>query len=135
MRRITAKDSAPEMAVRRIVHRMGFRYRLHNHRLPGRPDLVFPRLRKIIFVHGCFWHCHAGCPAAHVPQSRQEYWAPKLLRNTRRDRDNDEKLNADGWNILTIWECELKNAEALQNRVAVFLSGRAIKTASAGGQV
>jgi DNA mismatch endonuclease, patch repair protein len=132
MRRITAKDSEPEMAIRRLVHRMGFRYQLHNQRLPGRPDLVFPRLRKIIFVHGCFWHGHAGCSTAHVPHSRREYWGPKLIRTSVRDRENENKLCAIGWSVLTVWECELRDPQALQHRVEAFLSGRGTEAATAG---
>jgi DNA mismatch endonuclease (patch repair protein) len=121
MRRIRCKDTSPEMIVRRLVHRMGFRYRLHVHSLPGRPDLVFPRLRKIIQVQGCFWHQHRGCAQAHVPKTRVEYWRSKLLRNRRRDRDNEKRLRADGWEVLTIWECEVVDRCLTEDRIANFL--------------
>lgn len=120
MRRIRSKDTSPEMAIRRLVHRMGFRYRLHVHALPGRPDLVFPRLGKIIQVQGCFWHQHSGCPQAHIPKSRVEYWNPKLLKNRKRDRNNERRLRADGWDVLTIWECEVDES-GTEKRVAMFL--------------
>lgn len=121
MRRIRCKDTSPEMIVRRLVHRMGFRYRLHVHSLPGRPDLVFPRLRKIIQVQGCFWHQHRSCAQAHVPKTRVEYWRSKLLRNRRRDRDNEKRLRADGWEVLTIWECEVVDRCLTEDRIANFL--------------
>lgn len=124
MRRIRCKDTSPEMTVRRLVHRMGFRYRLHVHALPGRPDLVFPRLKKIIQVQGCFWHQHAGCPQAHVPKSRIEYWRPKLLNNRKRDRLNGKLLREDGWEVLTIWECEVAAATLIEQRIAEFLKTR-----------
>ncbi len=122
MRRIRSKDSLPEMVVRRLVHRMGFRYRLHVHSLPGRPDLVFPRLKRIIQVHGCFWHQHAACPKAHIPKSRRDYWKPKLANNVRRDGMNERKLRSLGWNVLTLWECELKDSERLSRQLLRFLS-------------
>jgi DNA mismatch endonuclease, patch repair protein len=106
---------------------MGYRYRLHVHSLPGRPDLVFPRLKKIIQVQGCFWHQHAGCPVAHIPKSRIEYWHPKLLKNRRRDRQNEKLLQADGWEVLTIWECEVKEAKLARQRIAEFLNTRNTK--------
>lgn len=110
------------MVVRRIAHGMGFRYRLHVHALPGRPDLVFPRLLKIIQVQGCFWHQHCGCPQGHIPKTRTQYWRPKLKKNQRRDRENVKKLQAAGWNVLTIWECETTQRDALAERIKAFLS-------------
>jgi DNA mismatch endonuclease (patch repair protein) len=124
MRRIRCKDTSPEMAVRRLVHGMGFRYRLHVHALPGRPDMVFPRLRKIIQIKGCFWHQHRGCPQAHIPKSRIEYWRPKLTKNRKRDRENERRLRADGWDLLTIWECEVRELSAVAERITTFLSIR-----------
>jgi len=124
MRRIRCKDTSPEMTVRRLAHRMGFRYRLHVHALPGRPDLVFPRLKKIIQVQGCFWHQHAACPQAHIPKSRIDYWRPKLLKNRKRDRHNEKLLRADGWEVLTIWECEVREARSVERRIAGFLQMR-----------
>ncbi|MCE5307001.1 MAG: very short patch repair endonuclease [Acidobacteriales bacterium] len=127
MRRIRSKDTLPEMVVRRLVHGMGFRYRLHVHALPGRPDLVFPRLKKIIQVQGCFWHQHRGCPQAHIPKSRIEYWRPKLLRNRKRDRENERLLRSDGWEVLTIWECETGQSKAVRNRIGAFLNTHKFK--------
>src|ERR1035438_4800119 len=105
MRRIRSKDTAPEMMVRTTVHRMGFRYRLHAGHLPGRPDLVFGKRKKIIFVHGCFWHMHERCKLTHVPVTRREYWKPKLEGNRRRDEANRQALEKNGWSVLVIWEC------------------------------
>jgi len=105
------------------VCQLGFRsrYRLHNNRLPGRPDLVFPRFRKIIFVNGCFWHCHRACKQGHVPLSRLEYWRPKLRANKLRDKLNVRKLNFSGWKVLVIWECELQDELAISQTLANFL--------------
>jgi len=122
MRRIKAKDTTPELVVRRLVHGMGFRYRLHVHALPGRPDLVFPRLKKIIQVHGCFWHQHTGCRQSHIPKSRIEYWRPKLTKTKRRDRKHGEALRQQGWDVLVIWECELKDEEVVSERLLEFLN-------------
>ena len=122
MRRITSKDSIPELIVRRLVHRLGYRYRLHDHTLPGRPDLVFPRRRKIIFLHGCFWHAHTRCKLAHTPATHQEYWQPKLDRNKARDRAHLRALKELGWDVLIIWECELTNTVLLGDRIRGFLA-------------
>lgn len=113
----------PEMLVRRLVHGMGYRYRLHKHRLPGRPDMVFGPRKKVIFVHGCFWHSHGdpSCPIAHKPRSNLEYWLPKLKRTKKRDRENVETLEANGWSVLEIWECELKEPDELKARLRSFL--------------
>jgi DNA mismatch endonuclease (patch repair protein) len=121
MRCIRSKDTAPELTVRRLVHGMGFRYRLHVQRLPGRPDLVFTRLKKIIQVHGCFWHQHRGCSQSHVPKSRLQYWRPKLTRTKSRDIASEKALREQGWDVLTIWACELNDAEALSYRLSEFL--------------
>ena len=121
MSRIRSKDTAPEMTVRQLVHGMGFRYRLHVHGLPGRPDLVFARLSKIIQVHGCFWHQHRECPQSHIPKTRIGYWRPKLQANRRRDARHEAALRGLGWNVLTIWECELADTEALSQRLSRFL--------------
>jgi DNA mismatch endonuclease (patch repair protein) len=121
MRQISAKNTLPEMAVRRLVHRMGFRYRVHVPYLPGKPDLVFTRLKKIIEVRGCFWHQHKGCIDSHVPKSRIDYWRPKLRRNCRRDQKNEKKLRQLGWRILTLWECEVSCSPDLRRRVSRFL--------------
>jgi DNA mismatch endonuclease (patch repair protein) len=121
MRRVRSKDTGPEMTVRRLVHRMGFRYRLHVRTLHGCPDLVFPRLRKVIFIHGCFWHLHQGCPNARRPSSRTAYWKPKLDSNRKRDRVNERRLRNAGWDVLTVWECQVKRAGELTDRLGQFL--------------
>jgi DNA mismatch endonuclease (patch repair protein) len=124
MSRIRAKGTSPELIVRRLVHGMGFRFRLHVAKLPGRPDLVLTRLGKIIEVRGCFWHQHKGCIDSHIPKSRIEYWRPKLMGNARRDRQNEKELCAQGWAVLTIWECEAKDVKLLQRKIKSFLRER-----------
>lgn len=121
MAAIRSKDTEPEMIVRRMVHAMGYRYRLHRPDLPGKPDLVLSRKRKIIFVHGCFWHQH-DCPFSHVPKSNASYWAPKLERNRARDLEHLRKLRAHGWKCLVLWECELAKSERLRRRLEKFLA-------------
>jgi len=121
MRRVRAFDTEPEMVVRRFVHSLGFRYRLHRRELPGNPDLVFPRLRKIIFVHGCFWHGHDCRAGRNRPSSNKNYWIPKLDRNKLRDRRNRSKLKRLGWDVLVVWECQLKHSGTVANRIAKFL--------------
>jgi DNA mismatch endonuclease (patch repair protein) len=115
MSRIRSKDTKPEMLVRRYLHAAGCGYRLHVSVLPGKPDLVFPRRRLCVFVHGCFWH---GCPKCtdgrHKPQSNRAYWLPKIRRNKQRDRSHVRKLQAAGWKVLIIWECELANRRKLE---------------------
>ncbi|HEU0122956.1 MAG TPA: DNA mismatch endonuclease Vsr [Bryobacteraceae bacterium] len=122
MRRVRSKSTGPELTVRSLVHRLGYRFRLHRKDLPGSPDLVFPRFRKVIFVHGCFWHQH-HCPRAVRPQSRSDYWNRKLDGNLRRDRKNKRLLGAGGWGILVIWECQIKPPllPALGRRIVRFL--------------
>ena len=120
MRRIRSKGMVPELAVRSMVHGMGYRFRLHRKDLPGKPDLVFVSRRKVIFVHGCFWHSH-DCKVAHVPKSNPDYWVPKLQRNRLRDSKNLEALRSDGWQPLVIWECELKDSRSVGGRVKRFL--------------
>lgn len=110
----------PEMTVRSMVHRLGYRYRLHCSALPGKPDLVFAARRKVIFVHGCFWHQHSGCGRAHVPRTNLDYWLPKLERNRTRDREAAEALAGLGWRCLVIWECEAGTV-ALRRRLVEFL--------------
>ena len=113
MSRIRAKDMKPEMIVRRLVHGMGYRYRLHRKDLPGKPDLVFGPRRKVIFVHGCFWHRHAdpSCKIARLPKSNQDYWIPKLERNVERDARHRAALLSLGWDFLEIWECQVRAKE------------------------
>ena len=123
MSRVRGADTKPEMRVRRVVHGMGYRYRLHRRNLPGTPDLVFAPRRKVIFVHGCYWHRHPDpkCPLARLPKSRLEFWLPKLEGNRRRDGLNQAKLRKMGWEILVIWECQLRSQASLQGRIAKFL--------------
>jgi len=123
MGRIRSKDTAPELAVRRLVHRLGYRYRLHKAGLPGSPDLVFARRRKVIFVHGCFWHYHSEptCRVARVPKSRQEFWLAKLERNRARDERVKEELSVLGWKALEVWECQMKDSERLGLLLREFL--------------
>ena len=122
MSKIRSKNSVPELAVRRLAFKLGFRYRLHATNLPSKPDLVFAGRRKVIFVHGCFWHQHQGCREGRVPGSNTRYWAPKLQRNVTRDADAQAALRAIGWESLVIWECETTNLQALQNKLAAFLT-------------
>lgn len=111
------------MAVRRLVHSMGYRYRLHVGNLPGKPDMVFRSRRAVVFVHGCFWHRHPGCALARLPKSRIAFWKTKLEGNSERDAKNLALLRSDGWHVLTVWECETKNTEALAQRLRRFLDG------------
>lgn len=112
MARIKGKGTIPEMNVRRAAHALGLRFRLHRSCLPGKPDLVFPRLRLALFVHGCFWHQHEKCRRASTPKSRQDYWGPKLQRNVERDALNTRALLALGWRVEVLWECETKDLES-----------------------
>jgi DNA mismatch endonuclease (patch repair protein) len=121
MRAIRSKNMRPELKVRSIVHRLGYRFRLHRKDLPGKPDLVFPSRRKVIFVHGCFWHSH-GCRVSHTPKSNFDYWGPKLERNVFRDRRNVEVLKAVGWRSLIVWECETDDEDRIRKRILKFLS-------------
>ncbi|RQZ75946.1 DNA mismatch endonuclease Vsr [Burkholderia glumae] len=121
MSRIKGSNTKPELIVRSLIHRMGYRYRLHGKRLPGRPDLVFSKRRKVIFVHGCFWHRHEGCRLARLPKSRLDFWRPKLEANAERDKEVERRLSELGWKVLTIWECEVKDEVALTLRVRAFL--------------
>ena len=121
MSRIRSRDTGPEMAVRRIVHGMGYRYRLHRSDMPGKPDLVFGPRRKVIFVHGCFWHRHEDCRLARLPKSRLEFWRPKLEANLIRDERNRYELTRKDWGVLVIWECEIKEESRLRQRIREFL--------------
>lgn len=121
MAKVGGKDTKPEMVVRRHLHSNGYRYRLHARDLPGRPDIVFRKRRKAIFVHGCFWHRHEGCPRASIPRTRRAFWLDKFDRNKERDARNEEALSGMGWNVLVVWECETKNMEALSTRLSAFV--------------
>lgn len=120
MQAVRGKDTGPEWAVRRLLHSLGYRYRLHRKDLPGKPDLVFPSRRKAIFVHGCFWHAH-GCRFGRPPKSRLDFWLPKLDRNRKHDAETRARLEALGWQVLTVWQCETKDADVLTVRLCAFL--------------
>jgi DNA mismatch endonuclease (patch repair protein) len=125
MAAVKSKDTTPEMVVRRLVHAMGYRYRLHVASMPGNPDLVFPRLRKVIFVSGCFWHMHT-CGRCRIPTARKDYWVGKLERNASRDKKVQRALRRAGWHVLVIWECQTITAKLkrLQSRLGKFLGLR-----------
>jgi DNA mismatch endonuclease (patch repair protein) len=121
MRKIKSKGMKPELLVRSLAHRLGYRFRLHRRDLPGMPDLSFPGLKKVIFVHGCFWHQHTKCREGRLPKSRQEYWIPKLGRNIARDMEHTAALKKEGWRVLTLWECEIENGAQIERRLRKFL--------------
>ena len=121
MRAVKSKDTKPEIILRKMLHALGYRYRLHRRDLPGSPDLVFPGRRKIIFVHGCFWHGHPCRGEPRLPKSNREYWVPKIRRNAERDAEHERALIELGWHVLTVWECELKDLAGAQDRMVTFL--------------
>lgn len=121
MRSVRSVNTAPEMFVRRLVHGMGYRYRLHRKDLPGKPDLVFTGRRKVVFVHGCFWHGHTCQRGARIPKSNTQYWLAKINRNRDRDARVEAALTVTGWSPLVVWECELKQPEALTGKLKAFL--------------
>jgi len=118
---VRAKDTKPEMVVRRLVHAMGYRYRLHVRDLPGNPDMVFPSRNKVVFVHGCFWHRHGACKNTRWPKSKLDFWRPKLEQNHRRDKINRRRLGKLGWKVLVIWECQLSKLATVTERLRSFL--------------
>jgi DNA mismatch endonuclease, patch repair protein len=120
MRAVKSRDTKPEMIVRRLVHRLGHRYRLHRPDLPGKPDLTFPSCRKVVFVHGCFWSGHDCARGARVPKNNRDYWIAKIARNKAREAENFDRLRDMGWSVLTVWECETKGA-GLEPRLRAFL--------------
>ena len=124
MSQIRSRDMKPEIAVRSMVHRLGYRFRLHRRDLPGAPDLVLSRHRAVIFVNGCFWHWHPDpeCPIAGLPKSNLQYWKPKLSRTRTRDKENTDSLKAEGWRVLTVWECQLRAPVDVLHGVRVFLA-------------
>ncbi|MFH0825096.1 MAG: very short patch repair endonuclease [Pseudomonadota bacterium] len=122
MSKVKGANTRPELLVRSILHRMGFRFRLHRKDLPGRPDIVLPRLRKVIFVHGCFWHGHEGCPRAARPACNQEFWDRKLSGNLERDRRNMAELKALGWDPLILWTCETRDPKRVEELLTRFLA-------------
>ena len=122
MSRIRSTNTRPEMFVRSLVHRMGYRFRLHRRDLPGKPDLIFPSRRKVVFVHGCFWHMHDCRFGSVKPKSNADYWQNKRLSNVERDKKHVATLEAAGWQVLTVWECEVKSSENLHEKLLGFLS-------------
>ena len=118
MSRIGSRDTKPELVVRSVLHRMGYRFRLHRKGLPGTPDIVLPRHGTVIFVHGCFWHRHKGCSACYTPKTRTEFWENKFGDNVRRDRRNTKLLRQQGWRVLVVWECETESDNKLQKLIA-----------------
>jgi DNA mismatch endonuclease (patch repair protein) len=121
MGRISGKDTKPEMVVRRVAHRLGYRFRLHQPDLPGSPDLVFPRRRKAVFVHGCYWHRHPGCRLAYMPKSNVAFWTRKFAANEARDRKALEDLHHLRWGTLVMWECETKDIKIVASRLTTYL--------------
>ncbi|MGV6872366.1 very short patch repair endonuclease [Pseudochelatococcus sp. B33] len=126
MSRIRDRDTKPELRVRRLLHSLGYRFRLHRRDLPGSPDIVLPRHHAVIFVHGCFWHRHddPNCRLARMPKSRLDFWGPKLASNQVRDERVRQSLIALGWRVLVVWECEIKDEEGLKNKFLDFLDGK-----------
>ena len=120
MKSVKSRNTAPELAVRSLLHRMGYRFRLHRKDLPGSPDIVFPGRRKAVFVHGCFWHAH-GCKLGQAPKSKLDYWGPKLAANQARDARKTDQLEAEGWSVLVLWQCEIGDFAALGQRLRSFL--------------
>jgi len=131
MAAIRSTDTLPERIVRKLAHSLGIRYRLHAKGLPGKPDLVFPRLRAVIFVHGCFWHQHT-CRDGRIPTSRTEYWEPKLYRNRARDKQRQRELRQLGWRVMVIWECQTKSITVLERRLRRFLVVNPLKSSMPG---
>jgi DNA mismatch endonuclease (patch repair protein) len=124
---IRSKNTRPELLVRKIARSFGYTLRFHVSDLPGKPDLVFPKLKKVIFVHGCYWHRHPGCGLARLPKSKLNFWVPKLDGNRRRDLRNIARLRRDWWKVCVVWECQLKNMASLEKRIERFLERRDAK--------
>ena len=120
MQAVGTKDTGPELAIRRLLHRLGYRFRLHRKDLPGKPDVVFPSRHKVVLIHGCFWHGH-DCPKGRLPKSRGEYWRPKIESNRERDIRVVSELDALGWEALTLWQCELHEMQGIERRLCEFL--------------
>jgi DNA mismatch endonuclease (patch repair protein) len=123
MAKIRGKNSLPERMVRSLAHKLGYRFRLHRRDLPGCPDIVFPSRRKVILVHGCFWHQHHGCTKGTIPKTRRTFWKTKLTKNVNRDRRNIAALKKLGWAVLVIWECQLKDSRSFEDNLKAFLHG------------
>lgn len=126
MRRVRSKDTTPEIVVRRLIFSLGYRYRLHRDDLPGKPDIVFPSSKKIVFVHGCFWHGHDCKRGARIPKQNREYWKQKITRNRERDKKHLKELKKLGWEVKTIWECETKDLKKLEEIIDQFLNKNSV---------
>ena len=124
MRAVKGRDTGPELAVRRMLHARGYRYRLHRKDLPGKPDMTFPSRRKVVFVHGCFWHGHSCPRGARMPKTNADYWRAKIGRNRERYEAQRAALRDAGWGVLTVWECELRRGDELASRIEAFLGPR-----------
>jgi len=123
MSRIRSKDTSPEKKVRSLLHQMGYRFRLHVKRLPGQPDIVLPKYKKVVFVHGCFWHLHKGCRDGTIPKTQHEKWKTKLERNVERDKVHMRQLRKRGWKAIVVWECEVeKRIGRIERKIACFLT-------------
>jgi DNA mismatch endonuclease (patch repair protein) len=123
MGRVRSRNTAPELVVRSVIHRMGFRFRLHVRDLPGVPDIVMPKHRKAVFVNGCFWHAHPGCPRAALPKTNAGFWERKISGNAERDGRNMEAMKSLGWDVLVVWSCEVRRPEVLLTKLSHFLLG------------
>jgi len=126
MRRVKSIDTKPELLVRSLLHRLGFRFRIHSKDLPGKPDIVLAKYKTIIFVHGCFWHQHSRCKEADLPASRRDYWVSKFEKNIKRDRINSRRLRLLGWKVVLVWECETKNSIKLAERLVKDIIGGSV---------
>jgi DNA mismatch endonuclease (patch repair protein) len=124
MSRIRAKDTKPELTVRSYLHRRGFRYRLHVKDLPGKPDIVLPKYRTVVFVHGCFWHRHKGCKYAYTPKSKKEFWERKFKENVKRFSKVTKELSKSGWNVVVIWECEVNIEQNVEKYIKIIKGNR-----------
>lgn len=133
MRAVKRRDTTPEMAVRRFIHSKGFRFRVHDSRLPGSPDIVLKRYKTAIFVHGCFWHRHPGCRKASVPKNRAEFWRTKFERNIARDAECESQLKAAGWKVIVVWECETKTEYGMSCALKKLLERKVARAEGVGG--
>lgn len=124
MSRVLSENTSPEIRVRSLLHSLGYRFRLYRSDLPGKPDIVLTKYKTVIFIHGCFWHRHSGCKRATTPASNKEYWLPKFQRTVERDRKNQKELRKRGWNVLIIWECQVRNLDKLAHRLKRFLENK-----------
>jgi DNA mismatch endonuclease (patch repair protein) len=132
MGRIRSGNTKPELAVRSLLHRMGYRFRLHRKDLPGKPDIILPKYKTVVFVHGCFWHRHMSCQYAYAPKSRVKFWEEKFKSNIERDNRNQAELEAIGWKVIVIWECELSDTESVVNKLTLHIK---LKKNNTNGQV